>query len=671
MRTLCWNARGANNNGTIDFFKTILSTHNFSLCGILEPMTGHDNLSHFARKVGFKNYLHGGEANSKIWVLWRDSVEVTFIKAGNQFISVSVQTDMNIQYTCTFVYASTSVSVRQNLWHDLLDMSSSITGPWIVAGDFNTISSGSEKKGGAAQAPGSMSDFNEFQMDCGLSDAGYTGSKFTWSNNRSEDHQIWMRLDRVLINGATLAMLPVLKVEHLARIASDHAPLLINLGDSVRRPASFKYIRAWHDHPDFLTTVEAIWNAHAHAHANPILAFALKLQRLRRHLKTWNWTVFGNISKRINLLTHKIEALELDIQTNWNSSTETLLINSRTELAITQRQHYQLLADKAKAQWVADGDRNSTLFHAIIKARQARNVVSIALPDGSHSNDRNIIGNLAQDHFQRILGGFSVRPPPDALSDIQPIITEEDNENLTSSPDDQEIHEAILKLNPSSAPGPDGFTGHFYTHCWHIVKGDMLKAVQAFFYGLHLPNAITATNLVLIPKKHFVTLVDQFRPISLCNFFHKVISSILNSRLARVLPRIISQEQSGFMPGRNMVDSIALAHDLTCHINKGHRGGGNVIIKVDMSKAYDRVSWLFLLRMLDKASLGHCKLIFIISSLLAYYGLVWRQVRVEPKGVGSVTRVPVRTRAVFHLNPLRSSHHTRMCVEEELASYEA
>ncbi|CAM8900224.1 unnamed protein product [Rhodiola kirilowii] len=73
----------------------------------------------------------------------------------------------------------------------------------------------------------------------------------------------------------------------------------------------------------------------------------------------------------------------------------------------------------------------------------------------------------------------------------------------------------------------------------------------------------------------------------------------------------------------------------------------------------------------DKASLGPCKLIFILSSLLAYYGLVWRQVRVEPKGVGSVTRVPVRTRAVFHLNPLRSSHHTRMCVEEELASYEA
>ncbi|KAL9680623.1 hypothetical protein QQ045_018507 [Rhodiola kirilowii] len=194
-------------------------------------------------------------------------------------------------------------------------------------------------------------------------------------------------------------------------------------------------------------------------------------------------------------------------------------------------------------------------------------------------------------------GGFSTRPPEDAFNVVLPMINDDDNEMLTSVPGDEEIHVAILGLNPSSVPGPDGFTGHFFSHCWHIIKEDLVRAVGAFFLGTPLPSSISSTNFVLLPKKPIIERMDQLRPISLCNFVHKIISSIRNARLRNFLPRLISQEQCGFIPGRNMTDSsIALAHDLTCHINNGYRGG-NIIIKIDMSKAYDRVSWIFLLRM--------------------------------------------------------------------------
>ncbi|CAM8908578.1 unnamed protein product [Rhodiola kirilowii] len=123
-----------------------------------------------------------------------------------------------------------------------------------------------------------------------------------------------MRLDRALINGASLAMLPNLSVEHLSRIASDHAPLLIKFGDSIRIPASFKYIRAWHEHADFLTLVEDEWPKHSHA--NPILAFAHKLKGLRRKLKTWNWTIFGSLKTKIRDLAMKVDALETGLQQN-------------------------------------------------------------------------------------------------------------------------------------------------------------------------------------------------------------------------------------------------------------------------------------------------------------------------------------------------------------------
>ncbi|CAM8959734.1 unnamed protein product [Rhodiola kirilowii] len=74
MHVLSWNARGACNQGTIDYLKTMSATYHISVCGILEPKAGHEKLESFARQLGFNNSMHGGSINNKIWILWKDSV---------------------------------------------------------------------------------------------------------------------------------------------------------------------------------------------------------------------------------------------------------------------------------------------------------------------------------------------------------------------------------------------------------------------------------------------------------------------------------------------------------------------------------------------------------------------------------------------------------------------
>ncbi|KAL9671751.1 hypothetical protein QQ045_009324 [Rhodiola kirilowii] len=71
------------------------------------------------------------------------------------------------------------------------------------------------------------------------------------------------------------------------------------------------------------------------------------------------------------------------------------------------------------------------------------------------------------------------------------------------------------------------------------------------------------------------------------------------------------------------MESITLAHDLTCHINNG-RAGGNVIMKVDMAKAYDLVSWLFLLRMMRALGFiaAWCDLVYRTISN-CFYSVLW------------------------------------------------
>ncbi|KAL9667161.1 hypothetical protein QQ045_001510 [Rhodiola kirilowii] len=138
-----------------------------------------------------------------------------------------------------------------------------------------------------------------------------------------------------------------------------------------------------------------------------------------------------------------------------------------------------------------------------------------------------------------------------------------------------------------------------------------MQALHAFFSGLQLPTNISATALILIPKVSNATSISQLRPISLCNFLHKIIARIINSRLTSFLPMIVSEEQAGFIKDRSIHENLGLAHDMVHDLNTKSRGG-NVLIKLDMVKAYDKISWSFILAILRKLGFQEtwCDLIY-------------------------------------------------------------
>ncbi|CAM8936846.1 unnamed protein product [Rhodiola kirilowii] len=619
----CWNARGIVNKATCDYLSLMIRNHNLGICCILEPKADPEELAILARKMGFQSYLNCHPINSHIWIMWTEDFKITTLAYSDQHISVEVNNEVeDIKMVCSFVYAFIDINLRQQLWEDIGELSLQIDSPWLLMGDFNSIASWNEKKGGNKKNGKSIRQFNDFMAKVGISDAGYEGSPFTWSNNQEGASRIWERLDRCLINGLAMNFFPGLRIKHLTRAASDHCPLLLSFDDDKKKgKRSFKFMGMWTQHPDFLNKVQHSWEGQMHE--NPLVNFGLKLKRTRAALNSWNWEVFGDVNRKIKETQVLLDSLECQLQNAWSDNISSHITEARQTLNNLLRFQLGMLEEKAKVSWYSDGDRNSSFFHASIKARRAQNTIKLKLEDGSITEDGDVIGLRAAHYFKDLFGDFSASGDIQVTDLVQKVISEEDNVSLSATPSLEEIQHNVFSMNSNSSPGPDGFTGKFFTFCWEIIKEDLQAAVQAFFEGLQLPKIISSTSIVLIPKVHNAGKLDQVRPISLCNFIHKILSRILNSRLTNILKRVISQEQSGFLEGRNIHDCIGMAHDMVRDINI-KSFGGNIMMKIDMSKAYDRISWRFILKMMAAMGFSEKWIDLIYRNISnCWYSVLW------------------------------------------------
>ena len=180
-------------------------------------------------------------------------------------------------------------------------------------------------------------------------------------------------------------------------------------------------------------------------------------------------------------------------------------------------------------------------------------------------------------------------------------VTEPMNDSLLKDFTADEVRRALDNIGDLKAPGPDGMSVIFYKKFWDIIGDQIVMEVLGVLNGGPVPSEWNETTIVLIPKVNRPEQVKDLRPISLCNVLYKIVSKVLANRLKQILPEVISPAQSAFVPGRLISDNILVAYELTHFMKQKKKGKeGHTAVKLDMSKAYDRVEWPFLQAMMAK-----------------------------------------------------------------------
>ena len=104
---------------------------------------------------------------------------------------------------------------------------------------------------------------------------------------------------------------------------------------------------------------------------------------------------------------------------------------------------------------------------------------------------------------------------------------------------------------------------------------------------------------------------DRFRPIALCNVIYKIISKVATNRLKPLLPSLVLGEQSGYVEGRHIINNIIQSHEVVHSLTSKRKA--RMIMQLDVAKAYDKLNWNYIRKILIAFGFDHNWVIWILA----------------------------------------------------------
>lgn len=156
---------------------------------------------------------------------------------------------------------------------------------------------------------------------------------------------------------------------------------------------------------------------------------------------------------------------------------------------------------RSRASWLRDGDKNTAFFHRKASRRRKRNSIQrIKNETGCWVREEEGIKEVVRDYFMKLFHSSSPTKIEEVTSVVTERITDQMNESLAKEYSKEEVMEALQRMHPTKAPGPDGMPVLFYHKFWHLISPDVLDIVLGVLNKQMNPKAINHTHICLIPK---------------------------------------------------------------------------------------------------------------------------------------------------------------------------
>ncbi|XP_062006063.1 uncharacterized protein LOC133723263 [Rosa rugosa] len=557
MDILSWNCRGICNDTTTRALKDLIVQNRPQIVFLCETkissVSGFRDLHHALGFPHSKEVLSVGQSGG-LGMFWNDEVNVQVRTFSAHHIDLEIGGGPgDLRWRLTGFYGYPTTAERDKSWQLLRDLRDLDSLPWVVIGDFNEILNNSEKLDGPPRAERQMRGFREALGYGDLLDLGFQGVMSTWWNSETR-----LRLDRAVCTPCWYDIFGCARVRHLLPSDSDHVPILLQ-ASAVQLPQQsrrhrFKFEAFWLQHGECDGVVKSAWATDVVG--SPMYSVVKKIEHTRLRLNVWQRQTFKARQHEMLGIRARLEEL-LGVPFTMGAQNEKKDLMGRLQSLLSQEELFW--RQRSKVSWLKEGDRNTSYFHRKAANRRRKNSIpGLYDEQGQWCDDDDGMEKVVTDYFTKMFTASNIDLDAVAttLAAIQPCVTHGMNEKLCASYSQEEVNDALFQMYPTKSPGPDGMPPIFFQHYWETIGAD--------------------------------------------------VTEVIANRLKQVLPSLISPYQSAFVPGRLITDNILVANEIAHFVHNKREGGeGFMALKLDLSKAYDRIEWTFLRKVLDRFGFNH------------------------------------------------------------------
>ncbi|OMO64624.1 reverse transcriptase [Corchorus capsularis] len=504
----------------------------------------------------------------------------------------------------TGFYGQPVATRRHESWSLLRNLHSQCDLPWLCVGDYNEILSSEEKIGGALRPSHFIEAFRSVIDDCEFMEILIRGPKMTWKR-RINGEFVFERLDRCLVSRSWLKRFNFSYEQHIPSIISDHLPILIGVSNQwenmQRQRRVFRFENMWCMHGEVQNVVRSAWEANGESN------ILTKIQNCAADLDDWDKRVFGNMKQAIKRKKRVFDTVYESAQAGGDSSD---LQKYQDELEDLYKQEEILWRQRSKALWLEE------IFATTNPSDEEIDWVIDKVPN-RHTVDMKQLLNIEFTREEVKQAVFDMHPSKAPGPDVSQRAKGPAGET-TFDGSLRGVATNLFYLGDVEVEGHSDYSLKYRNQCNRHSKGwrKLGECSSTFMKTILAFGVVLGTNFPISPDCNILSRISAILEAVLRGPYlphpkSKSCRSCAQIEALRVLYDLCSQSfsvraiqgesQSAFILDRMIFDNAFIAFE-TVHFmrNKRESRKKHMALKLDLNKAYDRVEWLFLERIMQR-----------------------------------------------------------------------